>query len=219
MYITVKKDQAMNITIAILLLLIFIALIKYNSLFLAFLDTEIQKHFINHSVTVVNRGISVLSSPLMGGIYVILLWVIAWGFKHKLIATWAVLTYLIGQLIFIAIQSWANRPRPAGHPTGTNSASFPSHHLFSILLVCYLVWVVAFPWVAENWHRWLIAIALVLLCILVIIARLRMKSNYPFDMVGSFLLAYAWSQLAEIIYLRLFKRLRSLRLFRHSDFN
>ena len=219
MYITANRDRWLNVTIATLILLIIIALLKYDSYTLVYWDAHLQTHLAAQGTTLFNKLFSALANPIMGGIYAVALWFFLWGFKHKLIATWVLGTYFIGQLWFVVLRWWVARPRPAAHSATLTSASFPSHHFFTVVLLCYLVWIAVFPWITENWHRWLLTILMIALCLLVALAQIRMNAAFPIDMVGTLLLTYIWGQIAQAIYLNWFARLQNLTIFRHSDFN
>lgn len=219
MYVSFNRDRWLNITIAGLLFLIVIALIKYNSYLLALIDTSIQSKLTTSHAGVFSHVFSALSNPVVCGIYAVIIWFLLWGFKHKLIATWALATYFVGQLVFMIIAKWVSRTRPAGHSSKLVSSGFPSHHLFAIMLICFIIWVAVFPWITKNWQKWLIMFLMILICLIVMVARIKMFENYPFDMVGSILLCYIWGQFSEWSYLKWFGTLGRSRIFRNSDYN
>lgn len=219
MYVMTNRDRWLNVTIAVLLLLIIIALLKYDNYTFALWDTRLQTAIVGHGASWLNHLISALTGAIVCGIYAVLLWFFLWGFKHKLIATWLLSTYLLGQVWFVLIRRWVARPRPAAHPHALTTTSFPSHHVFAVVLLSTLVWVAVLPWITHNWHRWLLAIALIVVSLLTIISRIKLNAAFPMDAVGSLLLVYIWLQVAKALYLSVFARLQGRSIFRHSDFN
>lgn len=221
MYITNDHDRGLNSLMTALLFIFLLSLIVINSPILMTFDILLQDFILglsfNHSVF--NHLLSWLSNPVMVGIYILLIWFLLWGFKHKLIAFWLVCTSLTGEIIFLLIRRVTARPLPTGHEQGLTAGSFPNQHVFSITMVAMLLYICVVPFIRTRWRVWLTTIGLWLVTCLVIIGQIQLQNSYPFDAIASVLLAYSWVEIWEIIYLKAFKRLTQTRIFNHSDFN
>lgn len=221
MYIVNDRDRILNVTITILLFIIIFSLITTNSPILMTFDVLIQDFILGLSFNHpgLNQLLSFVGQPLFVGLYVFLMWFLLWGFKHKLIAFWLVCTYVTGEVLFLIIRKISDRPLPTGHPKTLTGGSFPSHHIFSLTLVCMLIYICAVPLIQRRWRRWLITLALWLVLILLALARVQLHSSYPFDTIAGILLAYSWVELWEMVYLSFFGHFTTARLFAHSDYN
>ncbi|WP_461239856.1 phosphatase PAP2 family protein [Paucilactobacillus sp. N302-9] len=220
MYIVPSRDRLLNIITAVLILIIMMSLILTNSPIFSLFDSLLQDFVtglsFNHPL--LNTLVSFLVNPVLVGFYILVLWFLLWGFKHKIIAFWCLCTYFSGEIVGLIMRKIVNRAQPLSH-TGAAHASFPSHHVFALSLLVILIYVAAMPYVENRLKRWVIVGLMWLLVIFVTIAQIQLKRAYPLDAVGSILLAYMWVECFEWIYLTFFNKLQNTRVFSHSDFN
>lgn len=209
----------MNLLISALSFLIIVSLIKVNSFVLALWDTGVQGYFLEEPPKLISHLVVNLSKPSLCYLYIAILWFLLWGFKHKILAFWVVCTYVFGDVFFLVVRQLVNRPRPIGHPKGLTNIGFPSHHMFAIIMVMYLVFIGLSPLIENDIKKWFLVTAMILMTVLVFIACVRLKINFPIDMIGSVILAYIWSQIAEFAFLHWFADLRQFEVFKNSDFN
>ncbi|WP_137597102.1 hypothetical protein [Paucilactobacillus kaifaensis] len=221
MYIVNDRDRILNVTITVLLFIVICSLITTNSPILMTFDVLIQDFVLGLSFNhpILNHILSFLGHPAITWLYIFIMWFLLWGFKHKLISFWLVCTYVTGEVLFLILRKLVSRALPTGHSKTLTISSFPNHHVFSLTLVFMLIYICAVPFVKHRWRSWLIIIALWLIIFLLAIARIQLRDSYPFDAIGSILLAYSWVEIWELIYLNFFGKLTTTRLFRHSDYN
>ncbi|BAP86489.1 phosphatase [Paucilactobacillus hokkaidonensis JCM 18461] len=221
MYIVKDRDRILNIAITALLFLIIFSLALTNSPIMMTFDTLIQDFVLGLSFNhpFLNHLLSFLGHPVMTGLYLIILWFLLWGFKHKLISFWAICTYISGEILFLIIRKIVARELPSGHPQNISAGSFPSHHVFSLILIFMLIYICAMPFLKKRWHVWLALVCMWLIIFILAIARIQLHANYPFDTIAGILLAYSWVEIWEIVYLSFFGNLTRIQVFRHSDFN
>lgn len=221
MYIVNDRDRILNIATTALLFIVIFSLIVTNSPIMMTFDALISDFILGLSFNhpILNQLLSFLGNPAMTGFYTFILWFLLWGFKHKLIAFWAICTYITGEILFLIIKKIVSRELPKSHPENLSTGSFPSHYVFSMTLVFMFIYVCALPFIKKRWHAWIITTVMWLVIFLLAIARIQMHANYSFDTVAGVLLAYSWVEIWELIYLKFFHNLTNTRIFRHSDFN
>lgn len=207
MYIKSSHERIIN-TCLLVLAFIFSAslnathsklLTLFNKAINFFIDADIP------SLKIMTKVLNFLGTPVLSWLYVLIIWFLLWGFKHKIFATWCVFTMLIGQVLFYSLQAVIL-------PSNT-------HFLFTFLTMLFIVAIATTGLtnsdiikISVKWGCFVFAVILILL-------RIKNSFDIASSSVITILLAASWAQLSEIIYLTVFDRLQNLTPFHHSDFN
>lgn len=145
-------------------------------------------------------GFSAIASPKMDIIWTVILAILLWGFKYKIPAIWALCTLAGGDVIAQLVKEIVKRPRPYGHLAADDGFSFPSGHVFGFFILVTLVWILVVPLMKNRLNRIYIRAIMILLLFLVAVSRVYLSAHFPSDVIGAMLLAYAWVQVAEWLY-------------------
>lgn len=212
-YIVDAKERWVNMFIATFVAGTLIYLVIKDSSLLSSINSFSQgviSHLpFNHPW--LNHTITFILAHLLLNLYAVLLWFILWGFKHKLIALWALVTYfgtsllglLINQLLLIV----------------TDNTTAPIDLTFLklvVLMACIYICVL------PNTSRFVGYLTIILLLILFSLRTLAGIQLHTVALINvgiSILCGYVGIQLFEYIYLHWFNKLQLIRAFRHSDFN
>lgn len=220
MYIAHNRERKLNFLLAVLAFTIITTLVAFNSLTLVVINNTLQTSLnLILNISLLNQLFAVLGGSLMCTVYILLLWFFLWGFKHKLIAAWLLATYFSGQIAFWLVRLLIHQSHLINVAPTNLGVTFPSWHLFSLILIDYCIYTAVLPLIKTKQQIRMIKIGIWLITLLVILTNIQLHLALPIDIMGSFLLAYAWLQLWQEQYLIHFNRLSNYKLFRHSDYN
>ncbi len=116
-----------------------------------------------------------------------------WWNKRRILATFMVVTGLMGGVVDTAVKLWVDRPRPTlPHPVALGpQGSFPSGHVMTSTIGYGTLLLVFMPRLARRW-RVLMVIGAVLVVCVIAFARLSLGVHFVSDVVGGFLLGVTW---------------------------
>lgn len=193
--------------VSFVLFLIVAGMVMSNSMILQVLDSVFQALLApnpNHTPNATYHimvVVSFLGSPKMALVWMLIITFFLWGFKYKVSALWAWLTLIVGDLLDEIVKYLAKRDRPLQHPTGDHGYSFPSGHVMGTFLVAAVLFLIVVPLIKNAAVRVVCQLLLIMAVFLVAVSRIYLYAHYPFDTVGAMLLAYAWLQISETLYL------------------
>ncbi|MCH5462789.1 phosphatase PAP2 family protein [Lactobacillus sp. LC28-10] len=219
MIIQQERDRPYRLLVSGGLFAFLAAVVMAQSGLLEFIDSVIiqviQKHQTSFKEAIMNL-ISLLSSPTFDIIWVLIIAFLLWGFKFRIPALWALCTLLGGDVIATLVKHVVQRQRPFGHLASDNGFSFPSGHVFGMTLVIAILWIVVVPMIEKDWQAILVRTIMIIWLILLAVSRVYLGAHYPTDTIGAMLLAYAWLQISEWLYLWLAPKLSHVRLLNRS---
>lgn len=154
----------------------------------------------------VMQVISWLSSPMMIGLYSVILMIILYKLKKRVLAIWTGMTIVTGALLIKLIKSSVQRPRPVGHGS-INGFSFPSGHTFGVTLLCLTIMSIMLVEFKYS-RQFLINCLLVIWIIMIMISRVYLQAHFPTDTIGAVLLAVIWVAIARVVYLKISNKLK-----------
>ncbi|KRM12980.1 hypothetical protein ABTQ33_02570 [Paucilactobacillus suebicus] len=215
MYIVKSRERLINIGLATVLLLILVWLLCHKSATIVLLN-EVCRQIILKFIEiphVLGILIGVLSAPLTCSLYIIGLWFVLWGKKHKMIVAWVLMMFFIGQ-IGLKIISLMLHLIIHGHA----AFAFLNGTVFSIILLVYAVYVAVIPLIRRS-TGWILMLVLFCFAMLTIVIVMQKAQVGLMDTIATLMLGYIWVQISEAAYLRWFINWQDRRIFRHSDFN
>lgn len=218
MYVIDKNDRYLNIIIGALIFALIASLVKTRLYLVALWETGLQE-FLATPPNFLERLLAFLSAPGFCVLYVFFIWFFLWGFKHKLIAFWSLIIFFSGEIIFILIRLITYRPLPTGHPKNLSISSFPNHHLFSLGIIFYIVYIAVIPLIRSIWQKYLLIFCMLAIAAILLVAEIKLKIAYPLDLFASVSLVYLWMQIAQLIYTKWFGNLWDIQIFKNSDYN
>lgn len=124
-----------------------------------------------------------------------------WGFKYKIPALWTLGVIFGGDVLGAIVKHVIKRARPAQHMTADNGFSFPSGHVLGGFLIAGILMLVVVPIIQSESIRVICQVLLVFYVALLAISRVYLYAHFPTDTIGAMLLAYAWLQVAEYLYI------------------
>lgn len=146
--------------------------------------------------------ITLLAKPVMDVFYLIIIMVFLWFVKRKKSALWLGFVLISGNIIAFLVKITVRRTRPTGKIIPATGYSFPSGHVFGTTLVVLAIILFILPYLKNQSFNWLYKTILILWLILVAISRVYLHGHFPTDVIGSILLAGAWWESSELLYLR-----------------
>lgn len=204
MYMEQDSSRLRRFLISGIIFLLIAGMIMVNSVAFQLLDSMLQGFFATDSQTafrtLIMTVISMLGSPKMAIAYVAIIAFLLWGFKYKIPAIWAIATLGSGDIVAFLVKNIVKRARPAQHLAGDDGFSFPSGHVFGMFVIVAIIFLVVLPNVKSSLWRLVCQILLIIFLILLAISRVYLFAHYPSDVIGAMLLAYAWVQIAEWLY-------------------
>ncbi|WP_409022002.1 phosphatase PAP2 family protein [Dellaglioa sp. P0083] len=154
----------------------------------------------------VMQVISWLSSPMMIGLYSVILMIILYKLRSSVLAIWTGMTIMTGALLIKLIKSSVQRPRPMGHGS-ISGFSFPSGHTFGVTLFCLTITSIMLVEFKYS-KQFLINCLLVIWIIMIMISRVYLQAHFPTDTIGAVLLAVIWIAIARVVYLKISNKLK-----------
>lgn len=180
-------------------------LIVTNSQLVLGFDHSIQ-NILSSIVSPINTkifsAITFLGSPAMDVIYLVLMMLILYKMGRKDSSLWIGFILIVGNIISFLVKITVKRPRPTGKIIPASGYSFPSGHVFGTTLVVLTLIVLVLPYLKNQANNHLIKILLIAWLIIVAISRVYLHGHYPSDVIGSALLAGAWWECGELLYIR-----------------
>ena len=212
-------NRPLRFLLALVISLIITIPILNQSEYVQFIDISITGNVQKHE-TVFFHGfyelVSFLASPKAGILWILLIAFFLWGFKYKIQALWGLSLVLGGDALNEIIKHLVRRPRPLLHPLADTGYSFPSGHVFSTFLIISVIWLVIIPLIKNQKLRFSAQIVCVLWVIVTMLSRIYLNAHYATDTIGAVVIAYAWLQIAEILYIWIAPKLWKWRLTRRS---
>lgn len=158
------------------------------------------------------------SAGLIGGFSLVTWLGSAWGiatvavvavlslvaFRHWRGAFYALATLVPGWLFGVAVKEIIDRARPMGAliPLPPD-ASFPSGHALSSFLLYGSLAVLAAAWVRTDWLRWTLVGLAGAAIVAIGLSRVVLGVHFFADVLGSWLLGFAWLVVTSSVYLAL----------------
>lgn len=207
---THRKWLSLAYVIAFFLLEIMI--VTDNSLILG-MDHSIQNIF-SSMVTPFNTKlfsiITFLGSPMMDVIYLIIIMLLLFWKGKKDSSLWIGFILIGGNIISFLVKITVKRQRPLEKIIPASGYSFPSGHVFGTTLVILALILLVLPSLKNQTTQQWLKILLVIWLIVVAISRVYLRGHFPSDTIGSILLAGAWWECCELLYLRYYKSIANL---------
>jgi len=119
-------------------------------------------------------------------------------------AIYLLVTLIVGWTFGYAMKYVVDRARPAGSliPLPLDG-SFPSGHALASFLLYGALAVLALTWVRPRWLAWLLAALAALMIFGIGMSRVVLGVHYFADVLGSWLLGFAWLATTSAVYLAL----------------
>ncbi|MDO4903616.1 MAG: phosphatase PAP2 family protein [Limosilactobacillus sp.] len=205
---------------------LFIALafcIKFNASTVTLMDAVLQSLFTSQRMENIGAFhalmtlISHLASPKLDLVWAFLIAVFLWLKRQQIPALWVMCTILGGDVIGTVIKHVIQRVRPAQHLAADDGYSFPSGHTLGIFLVAAFILLFLVPMFKKQSTRTICQLVIVFFIFFLAISRVYLYAHWPFDTVGAMLLAYAWLQVAQWLYIKLAPALKNIRFLSSSE--
>lgn len=220
MLIERDRKRPMRLIVTTVIFLVVAAMIYKNSMLITTVDTVCQALFTSSKTTGFVHTLMVLTaflaSPKMDILWGLIIAFFLWGFKGKIPAVWALLTLFGGDVLGTIVKHVIKRDRPAQHPVSDTGYSFPSGHVLGFFLIAAIISLVVVPLIRSGATRVIIQLVLIFAVVLVAISRVYLQAHYPSDTFSAMLLAYAWLQFSEGVYVRYAPRLRRWKMTHNS---
>lgn len=189
-------------------------LIKFNSSVATMMDAVLQSLFTSQHLEgagwfhALMTLLSFLASPKMDIVWVLIIAVVLWLKHYQIPALWAVCTLFGGDVLGEIAKHIVKRARPAQHLAADDGYSFPSGHTLGIFLVAAIILLIVLPLIQRRSTRTICQILIVFAVFFLAISRVYLYAHWPFDTISAMLLAYAWLQVAEWLYVALAPKLQ-----------
>ncbi|QLL70664.1 phosphatase PAP2 family protein [Lactobacillus sp. 3B(2020)] len=195
-----------RLLVSAVLFIVIAAMVYKSTMLIGTLDSVLQTLFTNNhpnatgGMKVVMTLISFIGSPKMDLVWAFIIAFLLWGFKYKIPALWTLGVILGGDVLGAIVKHVIKRARPAQHMAADNGFSFPSGHVLGGFLIAGILMLVVVPIIQSESLRVICQILLVFYVALLAISRVYLYAHFPTDTIGAMLLAYAWLQIAEYLY-------------------
>lgn len=203
--------------------IILMLLIKFNSSVATMIDAVLQSLFTGQRIESVGwfhalmTLLSFLASPKMDLLWVIIIAVVLWLKHYQIPALWALGTIIGGDTLGEIFKHIVKRARPAQHLAADNGYSFPSGHTLGIFLVAAILLLIVVPLIRKHSTRTICQLLIVFVVFFLAVSRVYLYAHWPFDTISAMLLAYAWLQVAEWLYVAWAPRLREVSFLSTSE--
>lgn len=222
MFIERDRHRSRRFILSGAFFIILLLLIKFNSSVATMMDAVLQSLFTSQRIEGIGwfhalmTVLSFLASPKLDIVWVIIIAVFLWLKRCQIPAIWAVCTLIGGDVFGEIFKHIVKRARPAQHLAADDGYSFPSGHTLGIFLVAAIFLLVVLPLIQRRSVRTICQILIVFAVFFLAVSRVYLYAHWPFDTIGAMLLAYAWLQVAEGLYVALAPRLKRLPLLEDS---
>lgn len=203
--------------------IILMLLIKFNSSVATMIDAVLQSLFTGQRIESVGwfhalmTLLSFLASPKMDLLWVLIIAVVLWFRHYQIPALWALGTIIGGDILGEIFKHIVKRARPAQHLAADNGYSFPSGHTLGIFLVAAILLLIVIPLIRKHSTRTICQLLIVFVVFFLAVSRVYLYAHWPFDTISAMLLAYAWLQVAEWLYVAWAPRLREVSFLSTSE--
>ncbi|WP_086444263.1 phosphatase PAP2/LCP family protein [Candidatus Enterococcus lemimoniae] len=129
-----------------------------------------------------------------------------WRNKHKLLAVWMSSNVLVVSVLGFVLKHFVARTRPdVAQLVEKTSYSFPSgHSLLAMCLACSLILSVKTIYSEQTLNYNRLKKILIIYVLLIGLGRIYLRVHYPSDVIGGFLLSFAWVNLSYVCLQRFF---------------
>jgi len=189
----------------VILFFILEILIITNSTITVGLDHSIQNIFgtmVSPFNTKLFHTITFLGSPMMDVIYLLIIMAILYKQSRKQTSLWLGFVLIGGNIISFLIKLTVRRQRPLDKIIPASGFSFPSGHVFGTTLVVLALIMFFLPYLKNQTTKNILKTILIIWLIIVAVSRVYLRGHFPTDVIGSILLAGAWWECSELLYLR-----------------
>lgn len=218
MLIRREKGRTFIFICTTVLFLFFMMSAMMNSQVMSIIDRAIVS-FIPHNsnfLHIVFSAITFAAKPMFDLVYIIILSLILWSMDYRITATWSLGYGIVGYLLGTIVKHLVKRPRPIGHLLSDTGYSFPSGHVLGTFMVAAVLFIGFVPFIHSRLKRLLVQFLLCCWVILVMVSRVYLQAHFPTDTIGAVLLAYAWLQISEILYVKWAPKLKRKSIFSES---
>ena len=218
MLIRKEKGRTFIFLCTAILFLFFMLAAMMNSQVMSIIDRIVVSAIPHGSnfLHIMFSAVSFVAKPAFDLVYVILLTLILWGMNYRITAVWSLGYGVIGYLLGTIVKHLVKRPRPIGHLLTDTGYSFPSGHVLGTFMVMAILFIGFVPFVRSKSKRLLIQFLLCIWVILVMMSRVYLQAHFPTDTIGAVLLAYAWLQVSEMLYVKWAPKLKKKTIFSES---
>lgn len=193
-------------TISAVAFIILMLMIKFNAAVGTTIDAVFQSLFTSQRLE--NAGwfhafmslLTFLGKPVLDIVWVLIIAVVMWLRRYKIPAVWVVCTILGGDVLGTLIKHFVKRVRPAQHLAADDGYSFPSGHVLGFFLVAGILFLIVIPIIQKAAVRTICQLLLIFAVFFLAVSRVYLYAHWPADTIGAMLLAYAWLQVAEWLY-------------------
>lgn len=208
------KNKVNRIYLSLTYLMIFLVLeilvVTKNSFLLDF-DVKIQ-NIISPMVTASRTSFfsifTYLGSPATTIVVITLISIVLYFKGRKVDGIWCMTTLFIGDGIAFIIKELVRRPRPTDKVVPDAGFSFPSGHVFGTTLLILIVIYLLLPYIKNQETQFVLTIILIIWLMLVMFSRLYLRGHFASDILGSVLLASAWWEGSQMLYVRYFSTVK-----------
>ncbi|EOH99223.1 hypothetical protein UAY_02000 [Enterococcus moraviensis ATCC BAA-383] len=132
--------------------------------------------------------------------------VILWRNKHKLVAIWMSSNILVVSALGYILKITVARPRPdVTQLVEKTSYSFPSgHSLLAMCLACSILLSVQTIYSKQNKKGLLLKKIVIAYVLLIGLSRIYLRVHFPSDVMAGFLLSFAWVNLSYVCLQRIY---------------
>ncbi|HJA72952.1 MAG TPA: phosphatase PAP2 family protein [Candidatus Limosilactobacillus faecipullorum] len=196
-----------RLLVSAVLFIVIAAMVYKSTMLIGTLDSVLQTLFTNNhpnatgGMKVVMTLISFIGSPKMDLVWAFIIAFLLWGFKYKIPALWTLGVIFGGDVLGAIVKHVIKRARPAQHMVADNGFSFPSGHVLGGFLIAGILMLVVVPIIQSESMRVICQVLLIFYVALLAISRVYLYAHFPTDTIGAMLLAYAWLQVAEYLYI------------------
>lgn len=194
----------LSIAYVVAFFLLELMILTNNSLVLG-IDHSIQ-NMLETIVSPVNTkifsAITFLGSPMMDIFYLLIILFVLFIKGRKGASLWLAFLLVGGNIISFLVKITVKRTRPSGKIIPATGYSFPSGHVFGTTLVILALIFLILPLIKNQSAKYILTTLLIIWLIIVAISRVYLHGHFPSDVVGSVLLAGAWWECSELLYLR-----------------
>lgn len=202
---------------------VLLLLIKFNSSVATMIDAVLQSLFTSQRMEGIGwfhalmTLISFLASPKMDILWVLIIAVCLWIKHYQIPALWAVCTLIGGDVLGEIAKHIVKRARPAQHLAADNGYSFPSGHTLGFFLIAAILLLIVVPLIRKRATRTICQLLIVFAVFFLAVSRVYLYAHWPFDTIAAMLLAYAWLQVAEWLYVAWAPGLRRISFLASSE--
>ncbi|WP_125587831.1 phosphatase PAP2 family protein [Companilactobacillus jidongensis] len=165
---------------------------------------------VNSTYTAIFTVISFIGSPPVTIIITLILAFWLFSKNKKVESIWTACTLMGGNVIAFLVKISVKRPRPVNKVIPDSGYSFPSGHVFGTTLLVLFVIYMVLPYFKNQETQFFLGTVAISWLIIMIFARLYLRGHFASDTVGSVILAGAWWEVAQLLYLKFYERTAEL---------